>query len=522
MADTQWTGADDGRNPSTCAVDIINQVNRRFIEERVKLVVAVGDLADKSTDPAIGKAALDTRVTYAQALYNAGIGFFPLRGNHDGTAAAAGEFLRIFPQTRDGLNNTTPPDAFVATPDDGETRPVSRTGATFYRGYGFTSPSESLKGLSYAFRYGNATFVLLDQFTPPDGSANSIDDQQSWIAGTLKKRPPETHAFVFGHKGLITEKHVDVLFGEDPASDPAGQDAFITALAGSGVRYYLAGHDHMHDRTVITTTDGAAAHLTQIVCASDSSKFYIPSVPSKDDRYNLPAFGRRRQTPLGQELNTVGYYIFTVDGARVTVDYYSAPVNPKLAAGNSTISTTPVLSFTRRETFGYSLNGKEFLIAQGQPYTVVEDSFARTNARILSGVNGSTGRDGSGRPFVRAVDTGWVRKTYATRSDILSLWGMGDNIAEDRADVFALSMTYDPRSLRTGKVRGSVAVLAARDGPRWVDAVDKNLGGARQFVRGPWKPGYGLGTYGVDPDTHTAWAVINHGGDFAVVEKETP
>jgi hypothetical protein len=42
MADTQWTGADDGRNPSTCAVDIINQVNRRFIEERVKLVVAVG------------------------------------------------------------------------------------------------------------------------------------------------------------------------------------------------------------------------------------------------------------------------------------------------------------------------------------------------------------------------------------------------------------------------------------------------------------------------------------------------
>jgi len=522
IADTQWIGADDGRNPWTCAVDIINQVNRRFIEERVKLVVAVGDLADKSTDSAIGKAALDTRVTYTQALYNAGIGFFPLRGNHDGTAAAAVEFLRIFPQTQNGLNNNTPPDAFITTPDDAETRPVGRTGATFYRGSGVTSPSASLKGLSYAFRYGNATFVLLDQFTPPDGSANSIDAQQGWITRVLKGRPQDTHAFVFGHKGLITENHVDVLFGKDPASDPAGQDAFITALAGSGGRYYLAGHDHMHDRTRVTTTDGAAAHVTQIICASDSSKFYIPAIPSNDDRYNVPAFGRRRQTPLGQELNTVGYYIFTVDGPRVTVDYYSAPVNPKPASGECAISTTPTLSFNKRETFGYSLNGKEFLIAQGQPYTVVEDSFSRTTARILSGANGSTGRDGSGRPFVKAVDTGWVRKTTATRSDILSLWGMGGSLGEDRTDVFTLSMTYDPRSLRTGKAKGNGPVVGAGDGGTWVNAVDKNRGGPKQFIPGPWKAEYGLGTYGVDPDTQTAWAVIDHGGDFAVVEKETP
>lgn len=522
IADTQWIGADDGRNPSTCAVDIINQVNRRFIEERVKFVVAVGDLADKSADPAIGKAALDTRVTSTQALYNAGIGFFPLRGNHDSTAAAAVEFLRIFPQTQDGLNNHTPPDAFITTPDDAETRPVARTGAVFYRGSGFTSPSASLKGLSYAFRYGNATFVLLDQFTPPDGSANSIDAQQDWINRVLKGRPQETHAFVFGHKGLITENHVDVLFGKDPAADPGGQDAFIAALAGSGVRYYLAGHDHMHDRTRITTTDGTVAHLTQIVCASDSSKFYIPAVPSNDDRYDVPAFGRQRQTPLGQELNTVGYYIFTVDGLRVTVDYYSAPVKAELVSGEYAISTTPDLSFSKRETFGYSLNGREFLIAQGQPYTLVEDSFSRTTARILSGVNSSTGRDGSGRPFVKAVNTGWVRKTVATSSDILSLWGMGTSLGGDRTDVFTLSMTYDPRALRMGKIIGSGPVVAARDGGKWVSAVDKNSGGARQFVRGPWRSEYSLGMYGVDADARTAWAVINYGGDFAVVEKEAP
>jgi hypothetical protein len=38
----------------------------------------------------------------------------------------------------------------------------------------------------------------------------------------------------------------------------------------------------------------------------------------------------------------------------------------------------------------------------------------------------------------------------------------------------------------------------------------------RAFVRGPWKTGYGLGTYGIDTKTHTAWAVLNYDGDCAV------
>jgi hypothetical protein len=51
---------------------------------------------------------------------------------------------------------------------------------------------------------------------------------------------------------------------------------------------------------------------------------------------------------------------------------------------------------------------------------------------------------------------------------------------------------------------------------RWVNAVDMNFGGIGTFVAGPYAPGYGLGAYGFDPSTHTAWAVINYNGDFAV------
>ncbi len=43
-----------------------------------------------------------------------------------------------------------------------------------------------------------------------------------------------------------------------------------------------------------------------------------------------------------------------------------------------------------------------------------------------------------------------------------------------------------------------------------------NQGGVKKYVAGPWKSGYELGTYGFDPKTNTAWAVINYTGDFAV------
>jgi hypothetical protein len=35
-------------------------------------------------------------------------------------------------------------------------------------------------------------------------------------------------------------------------------------------------------------------------------------------------------------------------------------------------------------------------------------------------------------------------------------------------------------------------------------------------VLGAWNASYGLGTFGVDPATNTAWAVVNHGGNFAI------
>ncbi len=554
MSDTQWISqtsgviTNDTRAPNSVPVDIIKALNQQFIKQGVKLVIQVGDLCDSGAI-----AGEDGRAVFAQDLYNAGIGFFPFRGNHDASQVDALEFIRIYPQTQGGNMNATPLSLFNATISGPNQTLPAVTGSPFPMGSNFSSPilnvsgvaPNSLVGLSYSFDYagtnGNTVrFVMLDGQAGAgiDNKTPGVDPQQSWITAQLSGRPAGSHAFVLSHKGLITENHVDVLFGSYPYSDAAGRNAFFSSLYGNGVRYYINGHDHMHDRSRINSPDGTS-YVNQLLCASDSSKFYTPGYPlaqNNDILYDTPANGISgpRQTMISQELYTVGYYIFTVDGPKVTVDYYSAPTNnvanscsgskcehlitdTAAAAGNVNF-----LNFVKAETFGYSLNGKEFLVPQGGSYTAVSDSIASgsgffgTTAKILNGKNGSTAKDFSTRALTKAVDTGWTAKPAgAFASDVLTLWGMADLYGAN-PDTYALSVSYDPSiTVSTATINaGKLVYLATKDANNnWVKAAGK------KFILGPYNANYPLGTYGVDPATHTAWAVVNNTGDFAVISQ---
>lgn len=539
MADTQWISqtsgvvTDDSRAPNSAPVDIIRALNQQFINNGVKFVVQVGDLCDNGSN-----AGEDTRALFAQDLYNAGVGFFPFRGNHDSSKAAASEFLRIYPQTLNGTMNATPSDVFSSTSTGANQTMPPLVGSPFTVGFNFSSPNtanatltaSNLTGLSYSFDYNNSgtgntvRLVLLDgqAAAGTDGNTPGIDPQQPWITSQLQSRPAGSHAFVMSHKGLITDNHVDVLFGSYPYSDPTGQNAFFSSLYNNNVRYYLNGHDHIHDRSRINSPDGTS-YVNQLLCASDSSKFYTPGYPlaqNNDILYDTtahPGISGPRQTIIAQELHTLGYYIFTVDGPKVTVDYYSAQVNPVPNACSGSkceylITGTQNFNpqFVKAETFGYSLNGKEFLVAEGASYTTVTDSYAGTTAKILSGTNGSTLADYSTRKLTKAVDTGWTDKTDALASNILTLWGMAD-LYVPNTDTFALSMNYD-----SAKVQSGVFGLAVNDNGTWVKATNKNVGGTPTFVYGPYNSSYALGTYGIDPTTTTTWAVVNHNSDYAV------
>lgn len=518
MSDTQWPTSPDGKDPNSVAVNVINHLNEEFIQHGVKLVVAVGDVTDNGST-----LALDTRATFAQALYDAGIGFYPLRGNHESNQAGAKEFQRVFPQTQTGVNNQTPAGAFITTSVYGV--PPAVTTPTFTVGSNFVSLA-GFEGLTYAFDYGNARFVLYDQFTPPAGtpshSAMTANDA-AFIGAQVAARPAGGHAFVFGHKGFITENHADTLFGNDPSANPALQNTLMTSLASAGVRYYMGGHDHVHNRANVVSPDGAST-IQNIILASDSYKFYIPANPSNDAKYNIASKGITngpRETELAQELFTVGYYIVTVDGPRVTVDYWASSNGCGPGGGAADCDETNDVipyTFTKHETFGYSLNGKEFLVPQDASYTVVSDSFQGSTAKILDGVNGSATADYVGRPLSHAVDTGWTPRACGTASAALTLWGMSSmvpGLAANETDTYVLSMGYDRENGHWKFGTGEFGIQARNATGDWVPAASLTAGESK-FVVGPWMRGYELGTYGVDPASKTAWAVVDYQGEFRV------
>jgi hypothetical protein len=568
MSDTQWTypPGDDNYNPNTAAVGIANQIQQQLINSGVNFVVHVGDLCDNanlssSSSPANSNAVAgeDTRALYAQSLYNAGIGFFPLRGNHDDAqsplatgAAIAKEFARIYPQTQTGQHNTTPSDilgSFASNdqwvPVDAKNNPyATKTGSAFTVGSNFSSPDPwgdgGLKGLSYSFDFNNVRCILLDQFVPSTGNANYLMEgtiggspltngntgQQSWISAQLAARAAGSHAFVFAHKGLLTCNHADNLFSPasganaTPAYNPNAQNAFFKSLKSNNVAYYFNGHDHMNDRSIVTSPDGSSS-VIQILAASNSSKFYppqgsgtntttIPIGKSVDTFYNSTP---RRQV-VSQELYTIGYYIVTVNGPVVNVDYYAADVFPYYSSGSEMlVSTAQGLNFTKRESFGYSLNGKQFIVAQGKPYNVVQDSSSGgTAAKILGGVNGSKAQDACGLAYVKVVNTGWSSATSSTMSDILWLWGINPLLENSSVDVYALS-------LGSATALNASYVICTQDAyGNWTNAVNLNSGGTKNFVIGAWNSSYGLGTFGIDPSTNTAWAVLNYTGVFAIAK----
>ncbi len=219
---------------------------------------------------------------------------------------------------------------------------------------------------------------------------------------------------------------------------------------------------------------------------------------------------------MAQELFTVGYYIVTVDGPRVTVDYWASPngCNGDCDETNDVIPYT----FTKRETFGYSLNGKEFLVPQNASYSVVSDSFEGTTAKILDGTNGSETKDYAGRSLSHAVDTGWTPRACGTASAALTLWGMSSmvpGLAASETDTYVLSMGYDRDNGHWAFGTGEFGIQARDAKGNWVPATSRTAG-EKKFVVGRWKPGYALGTYGVDPAWKTAWAVVDYQGEFRV------
>jgi hypothetical protein len=114
------------------------------------------------------------------------------------------------------------------------------------------------------------------------------------------------------------------------------------------------------------------------------------------------------------------------------------------------------------------------------------------------------------------VGTGWSSDPTTTiASKILSLWGMANAMGSAQTGTYTLSLSFTPPT-SSAAIQGNFELIAKNSNGSWINAVDGNFGGTKNFVLGPWSSSATLGTYGLDTSTYTAWAVINFNGDFAV------
>lgn len=463
IGDTQYTRGADAVNVNTVAVKHVQLVNQKFIEAGVKFVAQVGDLGDNNT-----AAALATRLQANWALDEAGIPFYGVRGNHDNSSAQRAYF-------RDNYLPSSSAETQVEIGPD---------------------------GMSYAVLYKGLKLVMLDYGITASQSVMPLLTQ--WMDGELA-RGEHQQAVVISHKNLLGQNHKDNLFGSNNEANPELQNLFIGTLADHDVRWYLSGHDHMHHRSLVTSPDGQSS-VRQVISQSDSTKWYTPRTP----------YSEREQVFL-QDLYKSGHYLYTVDGPRMTGRYFSTvPVNNDIADDPE---------WTLQETFGYSLNGVARVIAQGDSYVMThsiepgssfgEDGYVGTTMHILDGVNTATTTVHGGRKSNKDFNIGWASANTVQElgavSDVLTIWGMQNALGSDEGDTYALALEYP------GAVRGALALMSRNEDGNWEPATARNFGGDAKFIIGPWKASYSLGSYGIDPATRTAWAVVNRGGEFAVM-----
>ena len=276
IPDTQWAVKMDAPFHGT-AIYVIDAINAEMIRHKVDFVIQVGDLVETASVD-----AFQTRAARNKSLADAGIKFYPVRGNHDaGNMELVDEFLKIFSD-----------------------RPVG------------SSPNlPSAAGMTYAFAHKGGKFICLDTFplvndNSESGKAYTVGDYLPWMESELKN-DDHRFALVFAHKNIQGQNHQDNLFGNNHDSEPDMQNDFIGCLQRNGVRYFLSGHDHMYHRSQIKSPDGLS-EIGQIICGSAAHKFYDPVLPLSE-----------RDSPIAQELNRIGFFIVHVREDSIRFEYYS-------------------------------------------------------------------------------------------------------------------------------------------------------------------------------------------------------
>lgn len=195
----------DSRGPDAqhqINTNILTELVSATLREQPAFVVVPGDLINSGS-----LAGFQEWTNLMGPVYRAGIGVYPVIGNHD--AADVASFIKVFGPS---------------IPDNGPAGEVDRT---------------------YAVAYSNVLVLMLDNYV----ANNSLRVNQPWVDSVLatNTRP---HVFAMGHVPAFKVLHADCL-----DDYPANRNAFWASLRSAGCRVYFCGHDHFYDHMRLAEGD---------------------------------------------------------------------------------------------------------------------------------------------------------------------------------------------------------------------------------------------------------------------------
>ncbi len=283
LAQTPWKfiavgdsrGSNNGVNTT-----ILAEIAAEIVNQDAEFVVFPGDLVNGYVNQATLESQLITWRNTMQPVYNAGIGVYAVRGNHDvGSPAGVTAWNNVF-------------SGPYALPGNGPAGEVNVT---------------------YSVTHRNAFVLGLDQYV------TSHRVNQAWINAELADNT-NPHVFVFGHEPAFKAQHSDCL-----DDFPANRNAFWASLENAGGRTYFTGHDHFYDHARVNDGDGDPDN--------DIHQYIVGTAGAPLRGWSPPYDGNNSGMTVEQQYyaQQYGYVVVEIDGLDVSLTWME-----RVSAGNYT------------------------------------------------------------------------------------------------------------------------------------------------------------------------------------------
>lgn len=278
-------GSDNGVNTA-----MLGEIVEQVLDQHADLLLFTGDLVSGQTNQTTLQSELLTWRDTVQPLYDAGVGVYPVRGNHDvGDPAGTTAWNNVF-------------SGPYALPQNGPAGEVN---------------------LTYAFEHANAVFVGVDEYV------HSHRVNQGWLDARLADNE-QTHVFVFGHEAAFSVGHSCL------DNHPTQRNDFVESVIDARGRVYFCAHDHFCDHAQADDDGNPHNDLHQLLAGTAGAPLYPwdGQYDGNNGPYTVTNVYHAR---------AYGYLLVEVDGLDVTVRFMqrvgAGTFSPREAWSYKAIST---------------------------------------------------------------------------------------------------------------------------------------------------------------------------------------